>query len=161
MKFLRVIRFDGSDEFVFDAAAQPDEWVLPGGFAFAGILPEHLVGKTRQAFSNGFLGVPSFGRTTFAVIAEINEEEQQGVCEILTGLFMEAFGAPDTAAAEAAAREEIAFVSDLCADQPINTVFTLRRVLGEDGDVREEFRIITPPSEPVHTRVWDVVEDHA
>ena len=161
MKFLRIIRFDGSDDYVFDAAARPDEWAMPGGFAFAGITPEHLVGKTRQAFTNGFLGVPSMGRSTFAVIADITEDQQQEVCDILTDHFVSALGAPDADTAQAAARDEIAFVADLCADQPINTVFTLRRVLDEDGEVREEFRIITPPSEPIHTRVWDVVEDDA
>ncbi len=161
MKLLRIIRFDGSDDFVFESAAQPDEWALPGGFEFAGIQSEHLVGKTRQAFTNGFLGLPSMGRSTFAVIADITEEEEQEMCEILTDHFVNAFGAPDKETGNAAAREEIAFVADMCADQPINTVFTLRRVLDEDGEVREEFRIITPPSEPIHTRVWDVVEDDA
>ena len=42
----------------------------------------------------------------------------------------------------------------------MNTVFTVRRVL-EDGQVREEFREITPPSEPRHARIWEVAEDDA
>ncbi len=161
MKFLRVIRFDESDEAVFDNAAVPDEWAVSGGFAYSGITAEHLVGKTRQAFANGFLGLPSFGRSTFATVGEMTEDEHESVTGLLSRHFVENYGAPDADAANAAAREELAFVVDLCADQPVNTVFTLRRVLDEDGEVREEFRIITPPSEPVHTRVWDVVEDDA
>ena len=161
MKFLRVIRFDESDEAVFENAAVPDEWAIPGGFAFSGIMAEQLVGKTRQAFANGFLGLPSFGRSTFATVGEMTEDEHEGVVDLLSAHFVAEYGAPDKDAATAAAGDETAFVIDLCADQPVNTVFTLRRVRDEDGEVREEFRIITPPSKPVHTRVWDVVEDDA
>lgn len=160
MKFLRAIRFDRSDDHVFDVAAPENEWALPGGFEFAGVTAERLTGKTRQAFANGFLGVPSFGRTTFAATAEITEAERDGVVDILARHFVDRLGAPSPEVAREAAADEVAFVLDLCAEEPINTVFTLRRVL-DDGEVREEFRIITPPSEPLHARVWDVVEDDA
>ncbi|MGI9386569.1 MAG: DUF6505 family protein, partial [Methyloligellaceae bacterium] len=39
MKFLRTIRFDESDDHVFDRAAAPDEWAVSGAFAFAEIDP--------------------------------------------------------------------------------------------------------------------------
>src|SRR5262245_3275662 len=36
VKLLRTIRLDPSDTFVFDKAAEPGEWAVSGGFAFAG-----------------------------------------------------------------------------------------------------------------------------
>jgi len=160
VKFLRTIRFDQSDDHVFEIAAAENEWALPGGFEFAGITADRLKGKVRQAFANGFLGVPSFGRSTFAATAEVTETERDRVVDILARRFVDHMGAPSDDAARAAAVAEMEFVTDLCAESPINTVFTLRRVL-EDGDIREEFRTIAPPSDPLHARVWDVVEDDA
>ncbi|MGD9830923.1 MAG: DUF6505 family protein, partial [Hyphomicrobiaceae bacterium] len=73
MKLLRTIRFDRSDERVYEVAAAESEWAVSGAFAFAGVEREALVGKVRQAFANGFLGLPSFGRSTFAVVAEAGD----------------------------------------------------------------------------------------
>ncbi len=160
MKFLRVIRFDGSDDHVFETAARPDEWALPGGFEFAGIEAGQITGKTRQAFANGFLGLPSFGRSTFATISEMTQDDYDGAIKVLSQQLVDFYRAPSEDEARSAARSEVDFVIDLCAQEPINTVFTLRRVL-DDGEIREEFRIITPPSEPLHAKVWQVVEDDA
>jgi len=160
MKFLRVIRFDGSDEHVYAHAAPPDDWALPGGFAFAGIEDGDLKGKLRQAFANGFLGVPSFGRSTFATVAEMSENEYDGFIAALADHLIADYGAPDRDAALDAARAEAGFVMEMCAEKPVNTVFTVRRVLEAEG-IREEFREITPPSEPAHSRIWDVMEDDA
>ncbi len=160
MKFLRVIRFDHSDDNVYDRPAQTDEWAVSGGFEFADIEREQLVGKTRQAFANGFLGVPSFGRSTFCMVADMTDAEHDALANQLARHFVDQYGAPEHGAALGAAEDELAFVCELCAAKPVNTVFTVRRVL-EDGQLREEFREITPPGEPRHTRIWDVVEDEA
>lgn len=160
MKFLRVIRFDHSDDHVFERAAGADEWAVSGGFEFADADQAQLQGKTRQAFANGFLGLPSFGRSTFSVVAEMSDEEHGALAGDLARHFVDHYGAPDLDAARHAAEGELAFVCELCAAKPINTVFTVRRVL-EDGQIREEFREITAPGEPRHARIWDVVEDEA
>lgn len=160
MKFLRVIRFDHSDDAVFDRSAHTGEWAVSGGFEFADVEREHLVGKTRQAFANGFLGVPSFGRSTFCVVAEMTVAEHGVLAGDLARHFVDHYGAPDRDAAMGAAGDELAFIGELCAAKPVNTVFTVRRIL-EDGQLREEFREIAPPGEPRHTRIWDVVEDEA
>ena len=61
-----------------------------------------------------------------------------------------------------AARDETAFVLDLCRTSLINTVFTVRRHFDEDGQIREEFRTIqAPSSRPVHSKIWSVVDDEA
>ena len=158
MKFLRAIRFDQSDDQVFARSAIPDEWCISGGFEFADAAPEDLVGKTRQAFANGFLGIPSFGRTTFATVGEIDALAYEDVVRALARHFVDVYGAPGEAEARAAAEDEAAFVGELCAEVPVNTVFTVRRVM-EDGEIREEFREIAAPGEPKHARIWDVVAD--
>lgn len=160
MKFLRTIRFDDSDKNVFDASATSGEAAISGGFAFTGITKADLTGKTRQAFANGFLGVPSFGRSTFASIAELNEAEVESLKASLTWHFIEVYGAPDAEAAGVAAQAEIDFIAELCQAKPVNTVFAIRRELANDGAIREEYREIEAPAgEAPHARIWDVVED--
>jgi len=71
-------------------------------------------------------------------------------------------GAPSLEEALQVAEDEVRFAGELCADKPINTVFTVRRVIDKQGNIREEFREIKPPSdEPQHARIWDVVENDA
>lgn len=158
MKFLRAIRFDNSDDHVFARVATADEWCISGGFEFADLDGAELMGKTRQAFANGFLGVPSFGRSTFATVGEMAERDNDHLVGVLAGHFIEVYGAPGREAAMAAAKEELAFIAEMCAEIPINTVFTIRRTM-DGGEIREEFREIAPPGEPNHTRIWDVVTD--
>ena len=160
MKFLRTIRFDESDDHVFERAASPDEWAVSGAFAFADLAPETVTGKLKQAFSNGFLGLESFGRSTFSVASELDEDVLEQIHATLTQHFVEHYGAPDIKAARPAALEETRFIMDLCSDALVNTVFTVSRRFDENAEVREEFRTIQAPGDkPLHTRIWSVVED--
>ncbi len=160
VKLLRTIRFDASDERVFELAAAPEEWAVSGAFAFAGLAADAIAGKTRQAFANGFLGLASFGRSTFATVAEATPADLDAIELLLASHFVSAHGAPDLEAALPAAKEEARFVLDLCRDAPINTVFTVRRTWGGDGRIKEEFRTIRPPTgEPLHAKIWTVVDE--
>lgn len=159
MKLLRTLRFDGTDPRVFDTAAEPGEWACSGAFAFAD-LDAPPAGKAKQAFANGFLGLTSFGRSTFSTVGEVTKAERDAAEAALAAHFIAAFGAPSEDAALAAAREEIDFVADLCREVPLNTVFSIRRVFDPLGRIKEEFRQITPPSgEPAHARVWTIERD--
>ena len=161
-KFLSTIRFDSSDAYVFERAAEQGEWAVSGAFAFAGEERGTLAGKARQAFANGFLGLSSFGRSTFASVAEMSEAERDAVERGLARHLVAHYGAPDEERALPAAREEFAFIAELCAESLINTVFTVRRRFDEDGRIREEFRTIqAPSSQPLHSRIWNVVDDEA
>ena len=159
MKFLKTIRFDPSDTHVFEQAAGGDEWAIPGGFAFAGLAEEALTGKRKQAFSNGFLSLESFGRSTFVSVAEVSADQVEGLISRLAEHFAGQYGAPSVEAALPAARDEVNFVLELCREAPINSVFTLRRFFDETGEIREEFRIVNAPGETPHARIWDVVEE--
>jgi len=42
----------------------------------------------------------------------------------------------------------------------INSLFSVQRHFDENGEIKEEFRIIDAPSvEKPHTRIWEVVEE--
>lgn len=136
----RTLRLDPSDLVVFDRAAEPGEWAVPGGFAFWDEDPAALTGKRRQAFRAGFLGVSSFGFATLVEVAEATPAEREGAVAALAGHILAVLGAPDAAAARAAALEEVGFAEALC-DQPQGTVLALSRVV-EAGAVRERFRTL-------------------
>lgn len=159
LKLLRTIAFDQSDTRVFDNAAG-DEWAVSGAFEFAAVEPHEITGKARQAFANGFLGVESFGRSTFATVVNAQSADREEIEYRLAQSFIASYGAPDYESALPAARAEVDFVADLARDVPINTVFTVRRFHDASGAIKEEFRTIRPPAgEPLHARVWKVEPD--
>jgi Family of unknown function (DUF6505) len=159
MRLPRTIRFDASDEQVFERAAAADEWAVSGGFAFAEADPASLCGKRGQAFRSGFLGTASFGWSTLVAVATISEAEYQGVIEALARHLVACYGAPSLAAAAPAARAEVEFAASLCRHK-LNTLIAVERELGPDGIV-ERFRTIAPRARPDHARIWAIVEDEA
>lgn len=159
LKLLRTISFDKSDAHVFEVAAN-DEWAVSGAFEFADLDQSLLTGKMRQAFANGFLGVKSFGRSTFAAVAEAQPADRDEIEYRLAEHFVARYGAPDHGTGLPAARAELDFIAGLARDAPVNTVFTVRRFYDASGAIKEEFRIIRPPAgEPLHARIWKVEQD--
>ena len=154
MRFLRTIRLDQSDERVFSCAARPGEWAVSGGFVFADDDPATLAGKDRQAFAYGFLGTASFGWSTLATVAEIGFVEYEDVVEALAQHLLSRFGAPDIAAARAAAREETEFAASLCSHR-VNTLIAVERSWGPQGIV-ERFRAVEMPRDAPHATIWTI-----
>jgi hypothetical protein len=142
VKLLRTIRLDPSDTFVFDKAAQPGEWAVPGGFVFSGVSPDSLANKARVAFRSGFLGLESLGWSTLVQIVDVNQSDRDAAIALLSRRLAETFGAPDDASAAAAAAEEIGFAASLC-DHPSGTLIAMHRI-HEDGAIRETFRTLRP-----------------
>ena len=87
MKLARTIRLDESDDNVFERPADAGEWEISGGFEFSNWDENNLTGKPRQAFSNGWLSLESFGRATFVAVASITETEYQVLIEKLAQHF--------------------------------------------------------------------------
>ena len=143
MKLARTIRFDESDDNVFELTAQPDEWAVSGAFAFSNWTESDLTGKKRQAFANGWLGLETFGRSTFVAVAEITEAEKKAATESLAQHFVDCFGAPDMTAARPVAAEEIGYMQAMCDDHAANTLLIVQRSLVDAG-VNEAFRAIKP-----------------
>ncbi len=157
MRFPRVIRLDESDPRIFERAAEPGEWAVPGAFAFADADAGSLTGKRLQAFARGFLGTRSFGRTTLVEVATIDAADYDAVVERLALHFITDYGAPDLDAALPAAREEAEFAAGLC-DYKTHTLLAVERELGEEGVV-ERFRAIIPSRVPNHAQIWSIEEE--
>ncbi len=141
MHLARAIHFDESDMNVFHSPARTGEWAVSGGFEFSNWSDADLVGKARQAFANGWLGVETFGRVTFVAVTRIEEGEYRDLARRLADHFVTVYGAPSVEAALPVAEEELAQMAELCADHAPNTVLTVLRELTEAG-VREQFRFI-------------------
>lgn len=143
MKLLRTIRLDPSDTFVFERAAEPGEWGIPGAFVYFGADPLTLTGKARSAFRSGFLGIDSLGFSTLVQVVEASATERAAAVERLTEQLVTHFGAPDWATARPAAEEEIAFAASLGEEHPSGMLIALHRAF-EDGALRETFRTLKP-----------------
>lgn len=157
MKHLKTIRLDGSDALVFEHAAAPGEWAVPGSFRFWHGDAARLEGRARMAFRSGFLGVASFGWSTLAVVAEAEAAAREAAVMTLAAMLVREQGAPDLATARPAAMEEIAFAESL-AEHPLGTLVALARTI-EAGAVRERFRTLRPKGAGVeHDRAFAFLE---
>ena len=143
MKLARAIHFDESDMNVFAKPARTGEWCVPGGFEFSDWGEGDLVGKARQAFANGWLGLETFGRVTFVAVTQVEAAELDVLERALAEHFVVYYGAPSAEAALPVAREEIRHMAELCEEHDPNTLLTVARELTEAG-VREVFRVIEP-----------------
>jgi len=141
MLLARAIHFDESDTNVFHTPARTGEWAVSGGFEFSNWSQADLVGKARQAFANGWLGVETFGRVTFVAVTRIEPQEYEALADHLARHFVDTYGAPSLEAARPVALEELAQMAEICADHAPNTVLTVLRELTDAG-VREQYRFI-------------------
>ncbi|MFZ3582536.1 DUF6505 family protein [Loktanella sp. DJP18] len=160
MNLARAIHFDDSDTRVFHSPARTGEWCIPGGFEFSNWSAGDLVGRARQAFTNGWMGVETFGRTSFVAVTPITPAELDTLADALADHFVAIYGAPDRATARPTALEELHAMTDLCAEHDTNTLLTVTRELTESG-VRESFRAIPPQDAGLDQFAIHVTDDDA
>jgi len=141
MMLARAIHFDESDMNIFHKPARTGEWCISGGFEFSNWSEADLTGKARQAFSNGWLGVETFGRVSVVAITQIEQGELDTLVTALAQHFVDIYGAPSVAEAEGVAREELMHMVETCDGQPANTLLLISRELTEAG-VKESVRIV-------------------
>ena len=141
MMLARAIHFDESDMNIFHKPARTGEWCISGGFEFSNWSEADLTGKARQAFSNGWLGVETFGRVSVVAITQIEQAELDTLVTALAQHFVDIYGAPSVADAEGVAREELMHMVETCDGQPANTLLLISRELTEAG-VKESVRIV-------------------
>ncbi len=158
MKLARTIRFDASDLNIFDLAADEGEWAVTGGFMFAHITEADLRGKTKQAFANGFLGLPSFGFSTLVSISNASETDQKTLIEQLASFFVSNLGAPSFELARQAAIEEVEFMAEICADHEVGSLLAISRELTDEG-IKERFSNIPKADSCAEQKLWTIVED--
>lgn len=157
MKFARTIQMDASDQNVFDLAARPEEWALAGTFEFVGADPAAWSNKQQLAFKSGWLGLASFGRSTFVQVAVMPDNQFEDVVRTLAGHLFERYGAPDMLAAMDAARLECDDMVQLC-DHPAGTLLAIERDFVDDG-IAEKVRVIPATGDGQHARIWGMVAD--
>ena len=145
MKLARAIHFDESDMNVFASPARTGEWCISGGFEFSNWSEGDLVGKQRQAFANGWMGLETGGRVTFVAVTQVESDEAAALIEQLAAHFVTLYGAPDLATARPVAEAELDHMAELCEDHDPNTLLTVARELTDAG-VRESFRVIEAQS---------------
>jgi hypothetical protein len=145
MKLARTIRLDESDDNVFERPADAGEWAISGAFEFSNWDESNLTGKPRQAFSNGWLSLESFGRATFVAVTSITDSEYQSLTEKLAKHFVDHYGAPDIDAALPVAKDELDHMQSMCEDHEDNTLLMVSRTLNSSG-VHESFRFNSPQS---------------
>jgi hypothetical protein len=164
IKLPRTLRLDLSDTFVFERAAEPGRWAVPGSVLFWDADLETMPPKVRAAFRSGFLDPLALAYSTLVEVAEIGEAEHAALVDTFAGHLLRRFGAPDPASARAAALEEVAFASSLCDHAP-GTVIAMHRTI-EDGDIKERFRTLRPRDRGIegadrlhsHARAFEFVE---
>lgn len=144
MNLARAIHFDESDTMVFHTPARTGEWAISGGFEFSNWEQAELKGKARQAFSNGWLGLETFGRVTFVAVTKIEPAEYESLIDGLAQHFVNIYGAPSVAEARPIAEDELSHMVELCAGHDPNTLLTVARELSDSG-LNEAYRVIDPP----------------
>ena len=155
MKLPRTLRLDPSDGRVFHDAANPGEWAVTGTFAFVDATPTEMDNKTQIAFRSGWLGVESFGRSTFIQVAVAPEVEVDAATRALAAHLFDRFGAPDMLAALEAARTEIAHAASLSA----GTLLAIEREMHDDG-ISERIRIVPRSDDDGgHATIWSFEEE--
>lgn len=141
MMLARAIHFDESDMNIFHKPARTGELCISGGFEFSNWSEADLTGKARQAFSNGWLGVETFGRVSVVAITQIEPAELEALTTALAQHFVDIYGAPSVEEAKGVALEELMHMVETCDGQPANTLLLMSRELTEAG-VKESVRIV-------------------
>ena len=157
MKLARTIRLDVSDTNVFPRPAEPGEWAVTGTFAFADSDPAGLDVKERIAFSDGWFGTESYGRSTFVQVTNIGQDDYDETVRRLAAHLFQDYGAPDMMAALDAARQEVDDMVALC-DHPAGTLLAIEREFAELS-ITERTRVVEPKGDGMHARIWSLEED--
>ncbi len=157
MKLAKTIQLDVSDTHVFEHPAEVGEWAITGTFAFVDSDPADWSGKQQLAFRAGWLGIGSFGNSTFVQVAELSTHEYEQALRTLAAYLAENYNAPGQEAATRAARQEIDDMIAMC-DHPPGTLLTIERAISEQK-ITEKTRVLTAFDEPAHAKIWTLVED--
>ena len=158
MKLAKTIRFDKSDLNVFESASDDGEWAISGAFEFSEDTNASLSSKRRQAFSNGFLGLATYGRATLVSVSQLTLNDKDTLVSNLSEFFVDKYGAPNIKAAKPVAEEEIDFMINLCTEHEIGTLLTVNRTMENDG-IHEKFRHLPKNDACSNQQIWATVTD--
>ena len=159
MKYAKTIRFDKSDLNIFPSIAKEGELAVVGTFSFFHLDEENLKGKMKQAFSNGFLGLPSLGYSTFISLAEVEEEDLKILKNTLSDCFLKKYGAPSFEHAFKAADDEVNLMLDLCCSHDKGSLIGISREMTKEG-IKENFRHLPKAESCAEQNIWTFEEEN-
>jgi hypothetical protein len=154
MKLAKTIQLDVSDNNIFLYPAKPEEWAITGTFAFVDSDPNEWSKKYTFAFQSAWLGLVSYGNSTFVQVTKISKTEYEYLIESLAEHLVEKYCAPTLRDARQAAKNEIDDMIALCS-HPTGTLLSIERSLVKNG-IKEQTRILKPRKEPSTPKVWDI-----
>ncbi len=157
MKLAKTIQLDVSDTHVFERPAEVGEWAITGTFAFVDSDPANWSKKQQLAFRAAWLGIGSFGNSTFVQVAELSIDAYEQAAQTLALYLAEFYNAPSHEAATRAARQEIDDMITMC-DHPPGTLLAIERAIA-DENITEKTSVLAPPGKPSHAKIWTIVED--
>ena len=163
MKLLKTIRFDASDERVFELAAAPEEWAVSGAFAFADLAPEAVAGKS-QAGLRQRLSRPCQLRPVDLCHRRRGDARRpaRGSSARWPRISSPSMELPGSRRRCRRPRRRPASCSTCAATRRSTRSSPCVARGTRKAGIKEEFRTIRPPTgEPLHAKIWTVVDDVA
>ena len=157
MKLSKTIQLDVSDNHIFEHPANPQEWAIAGTFSFVDSDPDNWSRKHKFAFQSAWLGLKSYGNSTFVQVTEIPIKEYEFIISSLAKHLVEKYNAPSLEDAKQASKQEIDNMAALC-NHPQGTLLSIERSLVENG-IKERTRVIKPTKERSKAKVWNISQD--
>ena len=157
MNLAKTVQLDPSDLHIFERPAENGEWAIAGTFSFVDSDPAAWSKKQKLAFQSAWLGIGSFGYSTFVQATTISSAEYEQLLLTLTAHLTDQYMAPSLEAATNAARQEIDDMATLC-NHPPGTLLAIERTM--DGqNITEKTRIISSSGEHAKPQVWTTAKD--
>ena len=157
MKLAKTIQLDISDTHAFDHPAEVHEWAISGTFAFVDSDPADWSRKQQLAFRTAWLGIGSFGNSTFVQVTEISAQDYELAIQTLAMYLTKEYNAPNLEVATQAATQEIDDMATLC-DHPPGTLLTIERAI-TGQNITEKIRVLRPFDDPAQVKIWSVADD--
>ena len=157
MKLAKTIQLDVSDKHIYEHRANPQEWAIVGTFYYMNSDPNNWSKKNKFAFQSAWLGLTSYGNSTFVQVTEIIEYEYHLIIESLAKYLVERYNAPSIEDAKYASKKEIDDMTALC-DHPPGTLLSVERSLVENG-IKEKIRVIKPIKKQRGGKAWSTSQD--
>ena len=157
MKLAKTIQLDVSDTHVFERPAKVGEWAITGTFSFVDSDPSNWTSKQQLAFRTAWLGIGSFGNSTFVQVVEISNHEYEQAIQTLSKYLTDVHNAPSQGAAKSASQQEIDDMVAMC-DHPPGTLLSIERSIA-DQNITEKTSVLAPSGSSSHAKIWEIVED--
>ena len=95
MNLAKTVQLDPSDLHIFERPAEIGEWAIAGTFSFVDSDPAAWSKKQKLTFQSAWLGIGSFGYSTFVQATAISSSEYEQLLLTLTAHLTDQYMAPN------------------------------------------------------------------